>query len=55
MVSCVDLYKISSHLCELKGISNVPFGGVNMVFCGDFAQLPLAGRGYMLYDVVSPK
>jgi hypothetical protein len=50
MVSCVDLYRISDRLSQLKGLSDVPFGGINMVFAGDFAQLPPAGRGYALYD-----
>lgn len=52
MVSCHNLYKISAQLqmakqnLTIKGdtqtINNeeIPFGGLNMIFAGDFAQLP---------------
>ncbi|KAJ3575597.1 hypothetical protein NP233_g982 [Leucocoprinus birnbaumii] len=39
MVSCKDLYNVSRSLRDIKGC-NKPFGGINMIFCGDFAQLP---------------
>ncbi|TFK60573.1 hypothetical protein BDN72DRAFT_745561, partial [Pluteus cervinus] len=39
MVSCVLLQRISEALSYAKGIT-APFGGVNMIFVGDFAQLP---------------
>jgi hypothetical protein len=34
------------------GISDIPFGGINMVFCGDFAQLPpaIGGEHVSLYS-----
>ncbi|KAJ6467368.1 hypothetical protein C8R45DRAFT_838634, partial [Mycena sanguinolenta] len=40
MVSCQALYGISSKLALALGENNEPFGGMNMVFAGDFGQLP---------------
>jgi hypothetical protein len=40
MLSARDLYKISYQLAHTFNKSDIPFGGMNMVFCGDFAQLP---------------
>ncbi|KAI5885483.1 uncharacterized protein SCHCODRAFT_02475478, partial [Schizophyllum commune H4-8] len=40
MLSCLDMYKISKTLCAARNRPDVPFGGVNMIFAGDFAQLP---------------
>lgn len=40
MLSCLDLYRISAQLAKIKGVSDIPFGGLNMIFAGDFAQLP---------------
>jgi ATP-dependent DNA helicase PIF1 len=41
MIDAELLDKISSVLCMVRERStNVPFGGVQMVFCGDFCQLP---------------
>jgi uncharacterized protein DUF6570/helitron helicase-like protein/PIF1-like helicase len=45
MLSARDLYRINAQLAKVFGISDVPFGGLNMVFCGDFAQLPPAVGG----------
>ncbi|KAJ7251176.1 hypothetical protein B0H12DRAFT_976918, partial [Mycena haematopus] len=43
MVGCSMLLKISQALNDAKG--NVsPFGGVNVIFAGDFAQLPPVGE-----------
>lgn len=39
MISCEFLMEISEALCDAKGNSS-PFGGVNIIFAGDFAQLP---------------
>ncbi len=41
MISCTDLYKISAQLALLRNEADSPFGGMNMIFAGDFAQLPL--------------
>jgi hypothetical protein len=40
MLSARDLYKISYQLAHTFNKPDSPFGGMNMVFCGDFAQLP---------------
>ncbi len=52
MLSCSDLYRISARLCAVFNIYHVPFGGINMIFAGDFAQLPPAygGSGQSLYS-----
>ena len=40
MLSALDLYKISTQLCKIMNKPDIPFGGINMIFAGDFAQLP---------------
>ena len=42
MLSCKDLYKISERLAKVMNNAEEPFGGQNMIFAGDFAQLPPA-------------
>ena len=42
MLSCRDLYRISARLAVVLGNAELPFGGMNMIFAGDFAQLPPA-------------
>jgi hypothetical protein len=49
MLSCHDLYKISSQLAKAFNVIDLPFGGMNMIFAGDFAQLPPVG-GASLYS-----
>ena len=48
MVTCHDSYKISAQLAKARGMTDLPFGGLNMIFAGDFAQLPPVG-GASLY------
>ena len=45
MLSARDLYKINAQLAKVFDISDIPFGGRNMGFSGDFAQLPPAVDG----------
>ncbi len=45
MLSAQDLYKINAQLAKVFDISDIPFGGRNMGFSGDFAQLPPAVDG----------
>jgi hypothetical protein len=40
MLSCRDLYLISARLARIMNNLDTPFGGLNMIFAGDFAQLP---------------
>ena len=49
MLSCHDMYKISSQLAKAMNVTHMPFGGLNMIFSGDFAQLPPVG-GASLYS-----
>src|SRR5882762_1081712 len=39
MVSCDDNYKISAQLAKALNEFDLPYGGINMIFSGDFAQL----------------
>ncbi|TFK59639.1 hypothetical protein BDN72DRAFT_739887, partial [Pluteus cervinus] len=47
MVSCQLLYQIHKALCLAKGNTDM-FGGINIIFAGDFAQLAPVG-GTCLY------
>src|SRR6266511_613600 len=42
MIGCRLLLQIHEALCEAKENSNI-FGGINIIFVGDFAQLPPVG------------
>ena len=45
MIACHEIYKISAQLSKARNCTNSPFGGVNMIFAGDFAQLkPVMGQ-----------
>ena len=52
MLSCRDMYSIGVHLSRVLNDSETPFGGLNMIFAGDFAQLPpvAGGEGSSLYS-----
>ncbi|KAL4259942.1 ATP-dependent DNA helicase [Pleurotus pulmonarius] len=52
MCSAHDLYRISSKLCRISGKRDTVFGGFNMIFAGDFAQLPpaIGGEAVSLYS-----
>jgi hypothetical protein len=50
MLSCRDLYRISVQCAKAKGEPNEPFGGINFIFAGDFAQLPPAMNAIPLYS-----
>ena len=45
MLSARDMYRINAQLAKVFDVADVPFGGLNMVFSGDFAQLPPAVGG----------
>ena len=40
MVDCLDFYKICAKMCVALRNDGTPFGGINMIVAGDFAQLP---------------
>jgi len=40
MLSCRDMYLISARLARVMNNPEAPFGGLNIIFAGDFAQLP---------------
>jgi hypothetical protein len=52
MLSCIDMYKISEKLAKTLNRPEKAFGGMNMIFAGDFAQLPpaIGGEGVALYS-----
>ncbi|KAF5326514.1 hypothetical protein D9611_000713 [Ephemerocybe angulata] len=43
MIGCKLLFQISNALVDAKG-NTAPFGGINIIFAGDFAQLPPVGQ-----------
>ena len=49
MLSCHDMYKIAAQLAKALNNFDEPYGGMNMIFAGDFAQLPPVG-GQSLYS-----
>jgi hypothetical protein len=50
MVSCTDMYKICAQLAKAFNLHEEPFGGMNMIFAGDFAQLPPPMGASSLYS-----
>ena len=40
MLSCRDMFLISTRLARVMNNLDAPFGGLNFIFAGDFAQLP---------------
>ena len=49
MVACHELYAISARLSAITKVFDLPFGGMNVIFAGDFAQLPPT-TGVSLYN-----
>ena len=45
MLSCHDLYNICAQLAKTFNEPNKPFGGINIIFSGDFSQLPPVNGG----------
>ena len=49
MVDCRSRYDICAKMCAALRNDGTPFGGINIICAGDFAQLPPATKGYPLY------
>ena len=49
MINCRDMYTICSKMCKAIENDGKPFGGINIICSGDFAQLPPAMSGYPLF------
>jgi hypothetical protein len=45
MLSCHDMYNVSAQPAKAFNEPNKPFGGLNMIFSGDFSQLPPVSGG----------
>ena len=54
MIGCDFLHNISSALTNAKGNTSV-FGGVNIIFVGDFAQLPPIGDVWLYKNIDTSK
>ena len=52
MLACHEMYKESAQMAKATGVFDQPFGGINMIFAGDFAQLPPVGGASLYSDVV---
>ena len=53
MIACHELYMISSQLSKVTNEYDKPFGGKNIIFAGDFAQLPPTNGSPLYSNMVS--
>src|SRR5579859_3811298 len=44
MLSCETMVSLNAQLMKIKNRPAVPFGGVNLIFFGDFLQFPAVSR-----------
>jgi hypothetical protein len=40
MIGSDLFHRVDQRLHEITGVYDQPFGGLHMIFCGDFKQLP---------------
>ncbi len=52
MMSCHDMYKISAQLAKALNAPHLLYGGINIIFAGDFAQLPPVGGASLFSQTV---
>ncbi|KAJ3570418.1 hypothetical protein NP233_g4408 [Leucocoprinus birnbaumii] len=53
MIACHEMFSISRRLAEITNDHDHPFGGLSMIFAGDFAQIsPAIGKA--LYEKLPP-
>ena len=45
IVDCRSMYDICAKMCAALWNDGTPFGGINIICAGDFAQLPPATKG----------
>jgi hypothetical protein len=50
MISCQFVCRMSEALCDAKG-NTKPFGNINIIFVGDFAQLSPVGDNQLLSHI----
>jgi len=52
MLSCREIYLISARLAQILNNPDMPFSGMNMIFTGNFTQLPpaIGGEHTLLYS-----
>jgi hypothetical protein len=50
MIDCINFYNISKQMCIALNNEFNPFEGKNVIFAGDFAQLPPVSVGRALYS-----
>ncbi|KAJ6535161.1 hypothetical protein B0H19DRAFT_963966 [Mycena capillaripes] len=53
MIGCAFLNDISEALSVAKGNTDA-FGGINIIFAGDFAQLPPVGQKRLYANIIQP-
>ena len=53
MIACHELYAISAQLSKVTNENDQPFGGKNIIFAGDFAQLPPTNGSPLYSNIIS--
>ena len=53
MLDCGSMYNICAKMCAALKNDGAPFGGINMIFAGDFAQLPppVSGKPFYSHEI----
>ncbi|KAF5343722.1 hypothetical protein D9758_016521 [Tetrapyrgos nigripes] len=51
MINCHNMYQISAKLAAAKNQPEKPFGGLNIILAGDFAQIPPVIGPYLYHPI----